>query len=71
VANLGDAIARMRSAQPGAVPVVELEAAAMQTKFGRKSKPVFKITQWKVLGDNVTQMRALTAREATGDVVPF
>jgi hypothetical protein len=29
------------------VPVVALEAAPMQTRFGRKSKPTFKIVGWK------------------------
>jgi hypothetical protein len=53
VINLGDAIARMRSAHPRALPIVSLEAAAMQTKFGRKSKPVFKIVDWKAVGSGV------------------
>jgi hypothetical protein len=47
VAKLGDAIARMRSVYPSAAPIVELEGAAMPTKYGRKSKPVFKIVTWK------------------------
>jgi len=50
---LGDAIARMRSAHPKALPVVALEAAPMQTRFGRKSKPVFRIVDWKATGTGV------------------
>jgi hypothetical protein len=50
VINLGDSVARMRSAHPDAVPVVALEAAPMQTRYGRKSKPVLKITGWKAMG---------------------
>ena len=41
VVNLGDAIARMRSAHPDAMPVVALDAAPMQTRFGRKSQTHF------------------------------
>src|SRR5262249_54401348 len=50
VINLGDSIARMRSAHPNAMPVVALEAAPMLTRFGRKSRPVFRIVGWKALG---------------------
>jgi|SRR6516165_4245692 len=46
VLHLGDAIARMRSVHPTATPVVALEASAMPTRYGRKSKPVFKIVDW-------------------------
>jgi hypothetical protein len=53
VINLGDAIARIRSAHPKALPVVALDAAPMMTKFGRKSKPVFKIVDWKATGSGV------------------
>lgn len=47
VIALGDAIARMRRVHPDAVPIVELQAQEMVTKYGRKSKPYFKITGWK------------------------
>ena len=47
VADLGDAITRMRTVHRDAVPLVELQAAEMPTKFGRKSKPVLKIVGWK------------------------
>jgi hypothetical protein len=47
VVNLGDAIARMRLAHPSALPIVALEAAPMITRYGRKSKPTFKIMGWK------------------------
>jgi hypothetical protein len=36
----------MRSVHPTATPVVALEASAMPTRYGRKSKPVFKIVDW-------------------------
>jgi hypothetical protein len=47
VADLAGQIARMRSAHPGALPVIELQAVEMPTRFGRKSKPVFKVIGWK------------------------
>jgi hypothetical protein len=51
VINLADSIARVRSAgHAGAVPIVALEAAPMKTQYGRKSKPVFKICDWKAGG---------------------
>src|SRR5262249_39588310 len=40
IINLADAITRVRSAHPNAMPVVSLEAAPMMTRYGRKSKPV-------------------------------
>jgi hypothetical protein len=47
VSDLADQIQRMRLAQPGAVPVVELQSAPMLTKFGKKSKPWFKVIDWR------------------------
>jgi hypothetical protein len=47
VSDLGDQIARMRSVHADAVPIVELRSAEMPTKYGRKSKPMFKIVEWK------------------------
>jgi hypothetical protein len=47
VADLADQIQRVRYANPGAVPVVELRSAPMLTKFGRKSKPFFKVIGWR------------------------
>ena len=48
VTDLGDQIVRMRSVHPDAVPIVELRSAEMPTKYGRKSKPLFKIVSWKM-----------------------
>jgi hypothetical protein len=47
VSDLADTISRMRFARPGALPIVELRAAPMMTRFGKKSKPQFKIVSWK------------------------
>jgi len=56
VINLGDAIARMRMAHPNAMPIVALEAAPMITRYGRKSKPTFKIIGWKATGNGVPEL---------------
>jgi hypothetical protein len=53
VADLGDQIQRVRFTNPGAVPVVELCAAPMPTKFGRKSRPIFKVVEWRKGGSLV------------------
>jgi hypothetical protein len=74
VVNLGDAIARMRSAHPDAMPVVELAAAPMQTRFGRKSKPTFKIAGWKAAGGEVREVRQLppqTRAQELDDELPW
>jgi hypothetical protein len=44
---LADQIQRMRDySKSNALPVVEIGAAEMPTKFGLKSKPTFKIVRW-------------------------
>jgi hypothetical protein len=65
VTDLGDQIARMRSVHPDAVPIVELRAAEMPTKYGRKSKPQLKIVGWKSAdGDKpVSAERQISPRE--------
>lgn len=55
VINLGDQVARMRMAHPNITPVVSLEAAPMITRFGKKSKPVFRIVDWKAAGSGVRE----------------
>jgi hypothetical protein len=46
VADLSGQIARMRLARPGAVPIVELQATEMPTRFGMKSRPDFRAVEW-------------------------
>lgn len=47
VVELADQISRMRCARPGAMPIIELGAAEMKTRYGKKSKPVFKVVAWR------------------------
>jgi hypothetical protein len=46
VNDLAEQIQRMRYARPGESPLVELHAEPWLTKFGRKSKPFFKVIDW-------------------------
>lgn len=63
VVTLGDQIARMRNVHADAVPIVELRAAEMPTKFGRKSKPIFKVAGWK--SANAGEQSAPVERQIT------
>ena len=54
VNDLAEQIQRVRYANPGASPVVELHAEPWMTKFGRKSKPLFKVIGWRDSGPDVT-----------------
>jgi len=47
VNDLADQIQRVRYRNPGASPLVELHAEPWMTKFGRKSKPFFKVIGWR------------------------
>jgi hypothetical protein len=69
VVTLADAIARMRSVHADAVPVVGLYAAEMPTRFGRKSKPTFKIIGWKSAG-GTADLKQLTHAEELNDEIP-
>jgi hypothetical protein len=76
VADLGDQIGRMRAAHPDAVPVVELRAAEMPTKHGRKSKPVFKVVGWKTASGEreeivERQISPPTTKHDMDDEIPF
>jgi hypothetical protein len=37
----------MRSMQPGAMPVIQLQSVKFPTKFGAKLRPNFKVISWK------------------------
>jgi hypothetical protein len=69
VSDLGDQIARMRLVHPDAVPEVELGAVEMSTKYGRKSRPVFKIVAWKTTSaESLPAERQITAQVAEQQV---
>ena len=54
VDDLKNAVRNARLLRPGVVPVVSLEWQVMDTKYGRKSKPYFKIVDWSVPGAEAT-----------------
>ena len=56
----------MRSAHPGAVPIVELRSAPFPTRFGMKSKPCFKVIGWKSAGGDKSAPteKLLTVKQA-------
>ena len=70
VTDLGDQIVRMRSVHPDAVPIVELRSAEMPTKYGRKSKPLFKIVSWKMADAEqaAPAKRQITAQQAEQEI---
>jgi hypothetical protein len=71
----------MRTVHPDAVPIVELRSAEMPTKYGRKSKPLFKIVSWKMADATAAapadlQITAQQAEQGVGravidDEIPF
>ena len=77
VINLADQIKRMRGKHPDAVPLVELGAAPMSTRFGKKSKPTLKVVGWRTTAANVVieqperQLPPPTAAEELADEIPF
>jgi hypothetical protein len=70
IADLVDQVAFMRGVRPGAFPVVELLYADMETKYGRKSRPIFKIVGW-CGGEELAKLEPPLASEALDDENPF
>jgi len=70
IADLVDQVAFMRGVRPGAFPIVELGSADMETRYGRKSRPVFKIIGWKG-GEELAQLTPPAAGEMVDDEIQF
>jgi len=64
VSDLGEQITRMRLVHADAVPIVELSAMEMPTKYGPKSKPVFKVVSWKTRDTEHVIEREINPRQA-------
>jgi hypothetical protein len=72
---------------PGVFPIVSLTDVFMRTRFGGRQRPHFDIKRWVKLGDDGTalpaaetpllpdqgaqEVKAPTAKEATGDSIPY
>jgi hypothetical protein len=70
IADLVDQVQFVRAVRPNAFPVVELHWADMPTRYGRKSRPIFKIVGWK-RGDELQQLTPPSAGEQLDDSIPF
>jgi hypothetical protein len=51
VGDLKSSIVNVRSAHPGAKPVILLESVPMKTRFGPRPRPSFKVVGWKGRAD--------------------
>ena len=78
VSDLGDQIQRMRFGKRGAVPVIEITSTLMNTKFGKKWKPVLKIVEWVGGNTPATQPKQIEHNPAKtpvrgdmDDAIPF
>ena len=76
VINLADQIKRMRGKHPDAVPVVELGAAPMSTKYGKRSKPTLKVVGWRSTDASAMvlpgrQLPPPTAKQEMDDEIPW
>jgi hypothetical protein len=71
VGELADQIMRMRCGRSGAVPLVELGSAPMQTRYGRKSKPKFTVVDWLDATGKAFNENATEAGKVLDDEVPF
>jgi hypothetical protein len=52
VGELKSAIANVRRARPGVVPLVKLGWKMMSTQFGPRPRPVFEVVEWRGGGSN-------------------
>jgi hypothetical protein len=74
VIDLADQIVRTRRVRAGVVPLVELCAASHITKFGRKSKPHFKVIEWRggtPEDDPQPQIECVTPEGVINDQLPW
>jgi hypothetical protein len=69
VIGLGDQITRMRVARPGVNPIIEFSSAPLQTKFGRKMKPVLKIVGWVGGGGEGADVKQIGKAPAKAEVL--
>ena len=77
VINLADQNKRMRGKHRDAVPLVELGAAPMSTRFGRKSRPTLKVVGWQTTAASVVieqperQLSSPKMAQELNDDIPF
>ena len=72
IGALKQQIANVRTAHPGALPLVQLASAPMKTRFGPKPRPDFKVVGWRGgKGDGGTGNATLAPANDTDDDIPF
>jgi hypothetical protein len=60
VEKLADRVANMQRLRGGnALPVVKLESKPMRTRFGVKQRPEFTIVEWREVGANGGEVKAI------------
>jgi hypothetical protein len=65
-ADLKAAVARVRFANPGAVPVIQLATTTWKTKYGQKTRPDFKVIGWRG-----PQGQTSLTKDDMDDSIPF
>ena len=71
ISALGDQVQNRRYFHPHAVPIVELGAEPMQTRYGRKSKPVLQVVGWMHDEPIEPEKRAAARKADMDDDCPF
>ena len=59
VEKLQDRVANMQRLRGNALPVVKLESKPMKTKFGTKQRPEFTVVEWREIGANGGEVKAI------------
>jgi hypothetical protein len=59
VEKLQDRVANMQRLRGNALPVVKLESKPMKTKFGTKQRPEFTVVEWREIGTNGGEVKAI------------
>jgi hypothetical protein len=71
VEKLQDCVANMQRLRGGNVlPIVKLESRPMKTRFGTKQRPEFKIVEWRQVGDNGGNIKAIEHQPVGKPVTP-
>jgi len=71
VEKLQDRVANMQRLRGGnALPVVKLESRPMKTKFGTKQRPEFTVVEWREIGANGGEVKAIEHQPVGKPVAP-
>jgi hypothetical protein len=65
--DLTQQIKLMRTTEPGAVPIIELQSAPWSTKFGIKQRPCFKVVGWHIKTTEAPKLLPDDNKDGGGD----